>query len=161
MQKIRQGDYFQTSFYFLQKFHMRWKQGICSLVSIYSIAINLPYIKNKLSKTLEYWSRDMLNFNFSEKGLRLVSPQHLVYDFSRKMFLMVHSIYWPKFVVQLPLLLKILGNTCITIVCQPSCDVIKFEINLIFLIKLFCYLTEKSRQKKLNILRAKRAFEVK
>ena len=28
----------------------------------------------------------MLNFNFSEKGLGLVSPPHFVYDFSRKMF---------------------------------------------------------------------------
>ena len=32
---------------------------------------------------------------------------------------------------------------------------IKFEINLIFLIKPFCYITKKSRQ---NILRTKRAF---
>ena len=28
----------------------------------------------------------MLNFNSSEKGLRLVSPRHSVYDFSRKNF---------------------------------------------------------------------------
>ena len=33
----------------------------------------------------------MLNLNFSEKGLGLVSPRHSVYDFSRKMFLM---LYW-------------------------------------------------------------------
>ena len=33
----------------------------------------------------------MLNFNFSEKGLGLVSPPHFVYDFSIKMFLIVHS----------------------------------------------------------------------
>ena len=29
----------------------------------------------------------MLNCNFSEKGLGLISPPHFVYDFSRKMFL--------------------------------------------------------------------------
>ena len=34
----------------------------------------------------------MLNFNFSEKGLGLVSPPHFVNDFSRKMFLMCHVI---------------------------------------------------------------------
>ena len=34
----------------------------------------------------------MLNFNFSEKGLGLVSPQHFANDFLRKMFLMLHSI---------------------------------------------------------------------
>ena len=32
----------------------------------------------------------MLNFNFSEKGLGLVSPSNFVYDFSRKIFLMLH-----------------------------------------------------------------------
>ena len=33
----------------------------------------------------------MLNFNFPEKGLGLVSPPHFMYDFSR-MFLMLYSI---------------------------------------------------------------------
>ena len=40
------------------------------------------------SQLLNYWSRDILNFNFLEKGLAIVSPPHFVYDFSRKMFLM-------------------------------------------------------------------------
>ena len=57
-----------------------------------SIAINLTYNKNKLYKTLDYASRDMINFNFSEKSLGLVSPPHFVYGFSRKMFLKLHSI---------------------------------------------------------------------
>ena len=34
----------------------------------------------------------MLNFNLSEKGLGIVSLPQFVYDFSRKMFLMLHSI---------------------------------------------------------------------
>ena len=34
----------------------------------------------------------MLNFNFPEKGLKLVSPPHSVNDFSRKMFAMLQSI---------------------------------------------------------------------
>ena len=34
----------------------------------------------------------MLNLNFSEEGLELVSPPHFVYDFSRKTFLILHSI---------------------------------------------------------------------
>ena len=33
----------------------------------------------------------MLNFNL-EKGLAIVSPARFVCDFSRKMFLMLHSI---------------------------------------------------------------------
>ena len=89
----------------------------------------------------------MLNFNFSEKGLGLVSELYFVYDFSRKKFLMLYSINCPNFIVWLPLLLEILGNMCITIVCLPGCDVINFEINLVFLIKAFCYMTKKSRQK--------------
>ena len=70
-----------------------------------------------------------------------------MYDFSRKMFLVLHSINWPNFIVWLPLPLEILDNMCITIVCYPGSDVIKFEINLIFLIKPFCYMTKNSRQK--------------
>ena len=53
------------------------------------------------------------------------------------------AINWPNFIVWLPLLLKILGNMCITIVCEPGCDVINFEINLVLLIKPFCYTTWK------------------
>ena len=43
----------------------------------------------------------MLNFNFSEKGLGLVS---------RKMFLMFYSINWPNFFVWLPLFFEIIDN---------------------------------------------------
>ena len=38
-------------------------------------------------------------------------------------------------------------NMCINIVCERDCDVISFEINLIFLVKSFFYMTTKSRQK--------------
>ena len=34
-------------------------------------------------------SKDMLNFDFLEKGLKVLSPAHFVYDFSRKMSLML------------------------------------------------------------------------
>ena len=37
-------------------------------------------------------SRDMFNFYFLEKGLGIVSPPHFVYDFKRKIFLILHSI---------------------------------------------------------------------
>ena len=46
-----------------------------------SIALNLGYNKNKLYKTLDYWSKDMLNFNFPGKGLGLVFPPHFACDF--------------------------------------------------------------------------------
>ena len=76
--------------------------------------------------------------------LGVVSLSHFVYDFSRKIFLMLYSINWPN---SLPLLLEILVNMCIAIVYEPGCDIIDFEINLIFLIKPFSYMTKKSRQK--------------
>ena len=38
----------------------------------------------------------MLNFNFSEKALELVSLAHFVYDFLRKMFLKLHPMNWPN-----------------------------------------------------------------
>ena len=38
----------------------------------------------------------MLKFDFLEKGLRIVSTPHLVYDFSRKIFLMLYFYYLIK-----------------------------------------------------------------
>ena len=66
-------------------------QVLCSLVSIYfdSLQLGLQKKKKNLSETLANWSRDMLNFHFSEKGLGVVSAQEFVYDFWRKMFLML------------------------------------------------------------------------
>ena len=90
----------------------------------------------------------MLNFDYLEKDLVIVSPPYFVYDFSRKIFLVLYSINWPNFIAWLlPLLLEILGNKCILIVCFRGFNVINFEINLIFLIKSFFYMAKKSRQK--------------
>ena len=112
-----------------------------------SKTVKLVCNESNLYKILEYWFRDILNFECSEKGLRLVSPPHFVYDFSRKIFLMFYVTNWPNFIVWLTILLKIMHNMWITIVCEPGCDVINFEINLIFLIKLFSYMIKKSKQK--------------
>ena len=79
----------------------------------------------------------MPNFDFLDKGLGIVPPAHLVYDFSTKMFLMLYSLNRPNLIAWLPLLLEILGNMCIAIVSYPGCDVIDFEINLMFLIEPF------------------------
>ena len=58
----------------------------------------------------------MLNFDFLDKGLGIVSAAHFVYDFSTKMFLMLCSINRPNLIAWLPLPLEILGNMCIAIV---------------------------------------------
>ena len=41
----------------------------------------------------------MLNFDFLEKSLEIVSSPHFVYDFSKKMFLMLHSINEPSYIL--------------------------------------------------------------
>ena len=79
------------------------------------IALNLACNKNKLYKTLYYWSRDILNS--LEKSLGIVSLPNFMCDFSTKMFLMLYSINWPNFIVWLLLFLDILGNMCTAIVC--------------------------------------------
>ena len=57
--------------------------------------------------------------------------------------------------------LEIQGNMFIAIVFFPGCDIINFEINLIFLIKPFFVHDQKVKKKKLNILRTERAFKIK
>ena len=56
-------------------------QVVCTLFQYISIALNLEYNENKLYKTLDYWSRDMLNFNFPENSLGQIPQPHFVYDF--------------------------------------------------------------------------------
>ena len=51
----------------------------------------------------------MLNFDFSDKNLGIVSSAIVVYDFSTKMFLMLYSITGPNFFAWLSLLLEIFG----------------------------------------------------
>ena len=104
---------------------------------------------NKLYKTLDYWSRDILNFGFLEKSLGMSYPPHFVYDFQERCFscyilLIGQNIAWLPW-----LLVEILVNMCIVIICFPGCDVINFEINHILLIKpfLFLYMSKNSRQK--------------
>ena len=58
----------------------------------------------------------MLNIDFLEKGLGLVSQPHSVYDLTRKVFLKLFSVNWLNFIVCLPLLREILGKMCIAIV---------------------------------------------
>ena len=85
-----------------------------------------------------------VNFDFFIKGS---SPPWFVDGFSRKIFIVLHSIIWLNFIVWLPLLLKILGNMCIVIIPCPVCDVINFETIHNSLIKLCFYIIKKSGQK--------------
>ena len=61
---------------------------------------------------------------------------------------MIHSINLPSYIVWLFLIRGILGNMSIAIFCKRGCDVMNFEINLIFLMKLFFNMTKTSTQKR-------------
>ena len=52
-------------------------------------------------------------------------------------------INWPNYIVWLPLLSDILGKMCVAIACKPGCDVMNFEVKLIFVIKPFILRDEK------------------
>ena len=114
------------------------------------------------SKQFVWNFRLLINLDFLEKGLGIVSALHFVHDFSRKM---PYSINWPNCIVWFPLLLEILGNMCIQIVCFPDCDVKSFENNrfstffiyIFQLIKPFFYMTKMSRQK-FKYLESKTSF---
>ena len=89
-------------------------KGSAALLHYILIAVNLAYNKNKMYKTLDYWSRDMFNLNFLKKGLEIVSSPYFVYDFLGKRF-SCYSIKWPNFIFWLPLLLEILGHMFIAV----------------------------------------------
>ena len=98
-------------------------------------------------RRLDYWSRDMLKFDFLEKSVRIVSPLHFVYVSSRKTFLILYSINWLNFIVCSLLFLEILGNKYIVIVCFLGYDIINFKNYLTFPIMSISYMNKKSRQK--------------
>ena len=114
---------------------------VCSLISLYFDSSQISIQQKQMFKKLSYWSKDMLNFGFLDKGLGIVSQAHFVYDFSTKMFVMLYPIYWPNFIALLPLLLEILGNMRIAIVSYQT-----------FWSSSFFHLT-KNHDKNLNILR--------
>ena len=98
------------------------------------------YIETKLQTTCFCL---ILRFFWKKKrGLELVSLRHFPHNFWRKMFLLLCSISWRDFIVWLLLLRGIFYNMYIAIVCTPRCNVIDFEVSLIFLIQLFFLLDQ-------------------
>ena len=73
-----------------------------------------------------------------------------------------HIIFYEltKFHCLIALLLIILDNMCIVIICLPGCDVYVLKLSLAFLSGRFPT-WPKSQDKNLDILRTKRAFNMK
>ena len=95
----------------------------------------LKYIETKMQTN--YFHLILSLLKKIKRGLELVILPHFPHNVWRKIFLVLCSISWPNFSVWLPLICEILGNICVGNVCEPGCDVMHFEVNLIFLIKLF------------------------
>ena len=137
---MRQGDFFGPLLVFWKSFI--WDKSRWSVAQFQCILISLNLACNK-----NYWFRDMLNCDSLEEGPGKVSS-HIVHNFSWKMFFMLYSVNWLNYFIAWSYLrLEIFGNICIAVVCFPGCDETKFEINLVFLIKLYFYMTKKLRQK--------------
>ena len=126
MQKMRQENISSPLFFFFKK---ALASGL-SLFQYISIALSLVYNKAKLYKTLDYWSRDMLNFDFWERGLGIVFPPHFVYDFLIKIFLKLYSVNRPISLAGCLYFLKFWAICVLQLFCFPGCDVINFERNI-------------------------------
>ena len=71
---------------------------VCSLVLISSDSGKLGTQKKQIDNTIDYFSRDMSNFDFLGKGVGIGFPAHFAYYFSRKMFIMLYFIIWLNFI---------------------------------------------------------------
>ena len=82
--------------------------------------------------------------------------------FQEKCFpLMLYSAKWPNFIIWLPLLLDILGNTCIATACFWGCDKINFETNFSFLFKPFLHDQKFKTKTKIFLERKELLIEIK
>ena len=116
------------------------KQVVSTLALIYFGRPRLGQtMKSKFSNIWCFWSRDMLNFWCFTKWFVTSFLSKFVHDFSRKIFFMLYSIYWPNFIVWFSLFSEVSGNMFIVNIFCSVCDAINFEINLSFLIELFSY----------------------
>ena len=125
MQKWDGGTSFRPLFCFLYEVKAI---GLQLRFNIFTMALNLPYNKNKLYKTLDYWSRNMLNFDFLEKGLGIAFPPHFVYDFSKKIVSHVIFYYLTKFHCLIASTSWDIGQYVYSNCFFLACDVTNFEL---------------------------------
>ena len=120
---------------------------LCSLILIYFDSPQLGIQEKQTVQNLRLLiQRCAQSWVFRKRSGNSFSTTFCVWFFKKNVSHMLCSINWPNIIIWLPLLREILGKMCIAIVCYPGCYVINFEINLIFLIKPFFYMTDKSRQ---------------
>ena len=124
-----------------QNWEYIWINKVSKVLCIFFIVCQLEDHRKWLKlrcRPLAFTSNKAFLKNKKRSGSSL--PASFSAWFLKKTFLMLYSLNWPNFIAWRPLCREILGNICIVIV-------INFEINLLFLIKPFFYMTKKSRQK--------------
>ena len=115
----------------------------------------LKYIDTKLQSNCFHLILSF--FKKIKRDLELCTLPHFLHNFWRKILLLLSSVDRPNFIVWLSLLCEILGNMCIGIACKPGCDVMDFEVSLIFQIKLF-FLHDQNDVRKTYYLEDKKSF---
>ena len=98
-------------------------------------------LKTKLQTTFFYLMLSILKK--TSRGPELVSLLHFLRNIWKNIFFLLYTINWRSFIVCFFLLREILGRMCIVLVCWPDCDVMKFEVNIIFLVKPFFQQSQK------------------
>ena len=142
IKKFSPGRFPETRLLFLVWCKSKWSAAYFQYILI---VLNLSYNNYKLYKTLDYWSRDIIIFDFLLKVLGIVSLPHFEYYFSTKMFLILLT---DEFLLSDYLYFLRYWSICVLqLFIKQVATSLKFEINLICLIKLFFYETKKSRQK--------------
>ena len=143
------------SFCCLRKLCMMQKQVIWSLVSIFFDSHELSIQWKQIVQNFRLFIQIYTDFKFFRKWSENICMiwvcmscnPHFMYDLSEKLFLMLYFINWLNAIVWLSLVLEILCNMYIKIVCFPDCDVMNFDINLVFLIQPSFDVTRNSSQK--------------
>ena len=124
------------------------------------MAVSVLYDKNKY--IICKFDPNLIHFDFSKEGLKIVSPPYFCIV-SPPYFCMVfqENFFSWSILFTSAFTSEILGNIWIPIICFLRCHAINFETNLIFLIKPFFYMTEKSRQTFKYLKNEKIFFKVK
>ena len=94
--------------------------GNWSVVSFqYNVkTLHLADNENKLHEALDYWSRDMLNFDFLEKSQGIISLPHLENEVSKKIIKMVIMLLCLSIVISCLIAFTSwdMANMCIAVV---------------------------------------------
>ena len=129
-------DWFQISFLFKKRALYELNTKVCSLVSIHFDSSHLTYNKKKLQTT----DPEICSILIFLKRVKEQFLHHILcMVFQDKIYQLTN------FYSLIAFIFVILANVCIAIATFQYRDVISFEINFVFLIKPFFYMTKYSR----------------